>query len=415
MGREGKLLTILVLVGLLSSIQCCEDSTSAVDVGRKKKFKCLKIKRKFPNLCKTKNIVKMSCGNSCGTCDYDPYQTCKDTKGKFSVGSSRKKCNIVSNQPNLCDNEIYKINCPKSCDLCTNGGGSGVNCPGSDPNCCQGLMNTCDLRIDEMFFAAMHNANNDDNKWNSNHKEPLEEALNEGFRAFYLDVCICRGKVVFCHGNCFYAGQQDPTEVFTNVNRFLTNNPSELVIFNFEMSFGTPTPMDIWNLMVKVNGLKAKSYIHDGGRWPKVKDLLDDGKQIISFKHNGGNCLNTSSNGCTPYIQEFFKYTVGTNYDFNSIAEIENAQESCIGHRGIIYNREFFAINNFVTSGIRPHENHSEELNKYSFAKKRIKTCEKIMEMKANFLAVDFWHHGHVPHIAREINTERGETKRRKK
>ena len=51
------------------------------------------------------------------------------------------------------------------------------------------LTNTCDLRIDELFFTAMHNANNDENKLNINHKAPLEEALEAGFRAFYLDVC----------------------------------------------------------------------------------------------------------------------------------------------------------------------------------------------------------------------------------
>ena len=217
--------------------------------------------------------------------------------------------------------------------------GGPAECSGAAPNCCMGLTNTCELRINELFFAAMHNANNDDDKWNSNHEAPLEEALEAGFRAFYLDVCMCRGKIVFCHANCFWAGQQDPTEIFENVVQFLNKNPSELVIFNFQISYGSPSPLQLWNVMKNVNGLQNMSYVHNGGTWPKLKNLLQDGKQIISLKHNGENCLNTANSGCTPYIQEFFKYTVGTKWDFDSVSQIRNTQYSCVGARGTAYEK----------------------------------------------------------------------------
>ena len=351
----------------------------------------------------------------------------------------------------LCNKEAFIFNCPKTCDVCNvDDGGNGkdddgntstsLECSGEAPDCCMGLTNTCDLRIDELFFAAMHNANSDENKWNSNHKAPLELALQEGFRAFYLDVCLCNGQIVFCHGNCFWAGTQDPTEVFKNVVAFLKDNPSELVIFNFEISYGNPTPLQLWDVMKQVNGLKNKSYIHHGGGWPKLKGLLQSGKQIISLKHNGNGCLDTASSGCTPYIQEFFKYTVGTKYDFNSISEIEDVQNSCVGERGTAYQQKFFAINNFVTTDFPgPTEGASTTLNQESFMKNRITQCEKKMGRNANFFAVDFWQHGKlhtrpskpnirtfrhvlatfisfsaqlklgdVPKVAKEINMERG-------
>lgn len=301
------------------------------------------------------------------------------------------------------------MNCPSTCDLCGGSGEETYDCSGQAPNCCMGLKNTCDLTIDELFFAAMHNANNDEDKWNSNHEAPLEKAIEAGFRAFYLDVCLCNGKIVFCHGNCVWAGQQDPVEIFTNIVTFLNSNPSELVIFNFEMSYGSPTPQQLWDVMKQVSGVMNKSYLHNGGKWPMIKDVLQQGKQIISFKHNGNNCLDTSNSGCTPYIQEFFKYTVGTKYDFNSIDEIENVKYSCVGERGTQYKQEFYAINNFVTLDFPgPSESHSEIINKDSFVKNRISDCERVMNRKANFFAVDFWQHGSIPRVAKAINIERG-------
>lgn len=172
------------------------------------------------------------------------------TAGKFTVGNKQKGCWAAKSKKKFCKKKPFQVNCPETCGLCSNVGQTPTSppstipdnapfeCSGSAPNCCMGLTNTCNLRVNELFFAAMHNANSDEDKWNSNHEAPLEEALAAGFRAFYLDVCICDGKVVFCHGTCFWAGTQDPTEVFQNIVDFLDNNPSELVIFNFEMSFG---------------------------------------------------------------------------------------------------------------------------------------------------------------------------------
>ena len=307
----------------------------------------------------------------------------------------------------MCAKKKIRFNCPDSCNVC-----SSNECTGEAPDCCMGLTNACELRIDELFFAAMHNANSDENHWNSNHEAPLEEALEAGFRAFYLDVCICKGEIVFCHGTCFWVGTQDPTEVFENVVQFLDNNPSEIVIFNFEISHGSPTPIQLWNVMKNVNGLEEKSYVHGGGNWPKLKNLLQDGKQIISLKHNGGNCLDTRYSGCTPYIQEFFKYTVGTKYHFEKISEIQNVQNSCVGERGTAYQKRFYAINNFVTNSFPgPTEDAAIVLNEKSFVEKRIADCESVMGRDANFVAVDFWQNGELPKIAKKINNDRGAAK----
>lgn len=178
------------------------------------------------------------------------------------------------------------------------------------------------------------------------------------------------------------------------------------------MAHGDPTPLQLWNVMKQVDGLKSKSYVHDGGYWPTLGYLLQNGKQIISLKHNGNNCVNTANSGCTPYIQEFFKYTIGTNYAFDSIEDIEDISQSCKGMRGTYYKQQFYAINNFVTNNFPgPSEDAAKILNNETFVAKRISDCEMITSRKANFLAVDFWQHGDVPKVAKQINDQRGNEK----
>ena len=168
----------------------------------------------------------------------------------------------------------------------------------------------------------------------------------------------------------------------------------------------------LWNVMKAVDGFEAKTYVHSGsGNWPTLGNLLKDGKQIISLKHNGDNCLNTSNGGCTSYIQEWFKYTVGTRYTFRTVNEIEDTDYSCVGFRGTAYQQKFYAINNFVTLDALPgpSETASQYINQDAFVEQRISDCEKKMGKKANFLAVDFWQHGDIPAIAKKINKERAD------
>merc|ERR1712150_129968 len=165
--------------------------------------------------------------------------------------------------------------------------------------------------------------------------------------------------------------------------------------------------------MKEIDGFEEKSYVHSGGSWPTIGSILKKGKQIISLKHNGDNCLDTSNSGCTEYIQEWFKYTVGTEYTFRTINAIEDTANSCVGKRGTVYQKRFYAINNFVTLNELPgpSETAAMHINQDSFVEKRISDCEDIMNKKANFLAIDFWQHGNVADIAKKINKGRADSR----
>jgi hypothetical protein len=72
---------------------------------------------------------------------------------------------------------------------------------GERVECCNGLEGNCDMRINEVLFATLHNGMNDfaDGNFVVISKEfEIERALEAGYRAFNLDICNCDGELEFC-------------------------------------------------------------------------------------------------------------------------------------------------------------------------------------------------------------------------
>jgi|EP00979_Chaetoceros_neogracilis_P017450 hypothetical protein len=226
-----------------------------------------------------------------------------------------------------------------------------MQCPDNGDPCCNGLQSNCDLKVNEIMFATVHNANHDDILV-PNHEAALEGALEVGYRGLMLDVCLCPNEedemeITFCHSICG-VGPRDPSEVFSNINQFLTDNPTEVIVINFEMSSGDPTPAEIWDVMKTNEGLRQKAYNHDGGAWPTMSGLLAEGKQLVVFEHNHPeDCVDPSKPGCVARIEPWFTYVVETEFDFNNVAAIESYSSSCAENRGVLGLKDFYAVNHF--------------------------------------------------------------------
>jgi len=319
-----------------------------------------------------------------------------------------------------------------------------MQCPETG-NCCNGLESNCNLDVNEVFFAAVHNANHDDILI-PNNEAPLEGALEAGYRGLLLDVCKCPNaetntmEITFCHGVCG-VGPRDLTEVFTNINTFLTDNPSELIIVNFEMSVGDATPEEVWEIMKTDNGVRQKTYNHAGGDWPTMGELLADGKQLILFEHNHNeNCSDPTNPGCSPRIETFFNHAVETTWVFSNVEEINDYDRSCAEDRGSGGLKYFYSINHFgkeemfvpnceclqkhlsnlcisslVTATFGPSKSSADVLNEIDSINNRVTACEKITKNKVSIFSVDFWQRGHLPEVAQTINKSRGKRRRNKR
>ena len=374
----------------------CQDKTTEIfQVGKKANFKknCNQIRRKYSQNCNFNANVKDKCRKTCGICgSLGNADFCKDHSGKFVIAKDtewekQKSCADVPKNPSKwCSKFKFKKKCPVACGLCV-----------PKDTKCNGLASNCGMAANELLYATVHNANHHEFPF-QNHNEELEDAIEAGYRGLFLDVCKCDGETVFCHGSC-NLGRRDPSTVFENINSFLNNNPMEVIIFNFEMSTGDPTPTELWNVMSSVNGFTSKVYERTSANWPTLKQMLDNQKQIIAFQHNG-------KAGFTPKIYDFFQYTMGTNWDFDSVSEISNYAESCAIRRGSS-GSNFYSVNNFVTGTFGPNASASETVNEESYLKKRISDCESTMNSKPNFINVDYWQKGDLVKVTMEENAAR--------
>lgn len=172
-----------------------------------------------------------------------------------------------------------------------------MQCQDPSRNCCNGLDSICDLGVDDILYATVHNAmatSEDGFLFLPNHHFKLEDALEAGYRGINLDVCNCGGNYQFCHGVCHF-GARDIVEVFANINRFLDLNPTEVVAIPLQINNGVGDTVDIkvlYNLMLQVPGFTDKFYVHENlvEDWPTLRESIDANKvRIIGHEFENRN------------------------------------------------------------------------------------------------------------------------------
>ena len=230
-----------------------------------------------------------------------------------------------------------------------------------------------------------------------------------------IDVCKCgegpSAQITFCHGVCG-VGSRDPSVVFENINSFLTQNPTEIVVINFEISVGNPTPDEIWQFFKVNTPLRRKTYIHNGW-WPTLRQALGNGKQLVVFEHNHNQDCTNGGPGCATRVLSFFDYAVETPWDFSDVAALENVDASCAEDRGKNGSKEFYSVNNFVTATLGPSKSSANTINEKSFLEARLKDCKKKTGHDINFLNIDFWQRGDLLEVTQEENKNRARRRRR--
>ncbi len=266
------------------------------------------------------------------------------------------------------------------------------------------------------------NHRNHDSLLVNNHEAPFEGSLDRGYRGLMIDVCKCNDgngnmQIEFCHSYCGI-GPRDPTEVFHNVNKFLDDNPTEFLIFNFEMSTSEddepPSQADLWELMKPIEGFRRKTYDHSGGQWPTARELIETNKRIILFQHNGDDCPTGNEANCAPRIENFFDYAMENEWDFGTADAVSDTSKSCAGKRGLNSKKQFYSLNNFVTTELGPWKPAADKINEKDFILQRLEDCKKETGMDANFVNIDFWQRGDTPEVAQIVNAERAARRRRR-
>jgi hypothetical protein len=148
--------------------------------------------------------------------------------------------------------------------------------------CCNGLENVCDLRINEVMLATLHNAHatkEDGSLLEPNHLLSLESALEAGYRGLHLQVCNCNGVYEFCRGMCTL-GSRNPIEVFLNIDRFLRDNPEDVLLLHLQLKSNVNQEVSlqqIYQLMQNATQFHSNLYVHNNqrARWPTLRKMID--------------------------------------------------------------------------------------------------------------------------------------------
>jgi hypothetical protein len=98
--------------------ETCGDTRNKFDVGNGAMKTCRFVEKEKKGWCDTKSAVRANCPRTCGFCPCE-----EDIMGEFQLGRqhNKKRCQNGLTNPNLCNRNKFKNNCPKTCETCTAG------------------------------------------------------------------------------------------------------------------------------------------------------------------------------------------------------------------------------------------------------------------------------------------------------
>jgi hypothetical protein len=289
---------------------------------------------------------------------------------------------------------------------------------GSDDwsNCCNGLVGLCDLGVDDILFAGLHNAQSsveDGFYLAPNHQYSSISALDYGYRTLNFDIGVCNGELVFVHGICSL-GTTDPTITFTAINQWLDQHPTEVILIPIQIVNELDEPVDLdrlYSILTNIEGFTDRMYqnlnLED---WPDLRTMVQLDKRIVIFQYNAKESCsdallgkNTSNYVCPPGFHDWFTFAGETKYDFEKEEEFDNKAVACNITRGRLKG-PFFAINVFLT--IPSKKIQSATLNTKSFLQDHIAMCSDVNGgSDVNVVFVDFWSEGNLPEVVQLHNS----------
>jgi len=299
-----------------------------------------------------------------------------------------------------------------------------------DPDACNGHVELCDRRLDQVTLATSHNSMSStaSDFYLPNHLTSMRAQLNQGVRGFMIDTvygrrlidgtvrtsveapdfstlgdqaealfdAVRRGQPdeigdeeepelasgFLCHSVC-EIGSIDAVEELTVVRAWLDDHPREVVVF--VVQDGT-RPDDTAALF---DGAGFADMIHTqviGEPFPTLGEMVESGRRVfIMVEEDGGDIA---------WLHEALDFTQETPFSFSSVDEF-----SCDANRGSP-DAPLFIINHFITLA-RPS---NQTINDADILGQRAEQCAAERDRQPNLIAVDFIGEGDVMTVVDSLN-----------
>ena len=201
---------------------------------------------------------------------------------------------------------------------------------------CNGRVELCDLRFDQVAYATSHNAmSNRAARWVAPNQEAgITAQLELGVRALMLDSYDFNGKSMLCHGACSL-GRQPLVDGLGEIKSFLDAHPREVVSIIFESYLSAEKTAVAFDEA----GLMPMLYSQPVGQpFATLGELVEANTRLFVVTDSGG--------GSYPWYHDVWALSWETDF---SNATMEDF--SCAPNRGRQGN-PLFILNRFLTSPV---------------------------------------------------------------
>lgn len=256
------------------------------------------------------------------------------------------------------------------------------------PDTCNGAVELCSRRYDQVVYPTAHNAmSNQEDGWSiPNQYFGIPRQLADGVRGLMLDTHPWEGEPYLCHNLC-QLGNEPLVDGLTDIRRFLDKNRGEVVTIIFE-SYVTA---DDTAAAFAASG--ADRYVHaqqPGTPWPTLRELIDADERLVVFTDDDGG-------GAYDWYMDVWAHAWDNPYAAREITDF-----SCDLGRGDPSN-PLFILNHFLTR-TRPVPEEADVTNADPFLLDTARDCQAASGSLPNFVTVDFYSVGDLFEAVRSLN-----------
>jgi hypothetical protein len=255
------------------------------------------------------------------------------------------------------------------------------------PPTCNGSVELCSRRFDEVAYPTTHNAmSNAEDGWESpNQIRNIRHQLEDGVRALMLDVHEWGDGILLCHGFC-PLGSLPLADGLSIIRDFLHDHRGEVVTIIFESYTTAAAIADAF----ETSGLDHYVHAHTAGTpWPTLRELIDADERVI--------VLTDSEGGTYDWYMDVWQQAFETPFAAETVDDF-----TCDPGRGDPAN-QLFIFNHFLSAPLAVPD-QAPTVNADPFLVDRARECEEARGHLANFVTVDFYDQGDLFDAVRTLD-----------
>lgn len=241
---------------------------------------------------------------------------------------------------------------------------------------CNGATELCSRTYDTVVFPGTHNAFAATaagfSPFAANQTLPMAEQLEDGIRVMLLDVLPDGDGLALCHSDCAF-GSIPHLQALAGIEAFLAAHPREVLTIIYQDDADQADVV----ADLEASGLVDRAYVHEGGAWPTLGEMIDAGTTLVITAENGG--------APPPWYHHVWDEAWDTGYTWMSIDAFD-----CEPNRGAP-DHALFLLNHWVSNATGlPDAGAASEANALSTLLARVQACPRL----PTFLAVDYYDQG---------------------